>query len=146
MYSKFPAHYKNLSLKGLEKHAKNIQALLSSGIPVLFFGPLGVGKTTFIRMILQILNPSILFVPSPSFSLMYSYDTPIGTLWHMDLYRLKDANELEELGTQELMENNLCLIEWPEILEKHLPAKFVSVNLGFHTNINKRIFTIDKNF
>ena len=143
MYAKsLIGNHENLSLAELKNIAIRAKRLLEPGVSFLISGPLGVGKTTFIRFIIKSLCPHIEFIPSPTFSLMYSYETKLGTLWHMDLYRIERFSDLEELGIYEILQENICLIEWPDRLEKIIPPKAFFIELAFEKNPDKRRLTI----
>ena len=88
---------------------------LRAGDAVALSGPLGAGKTTFARGLLAALGLDG-EAPSPSFSLVISYAPPDVRLplWHVDLYRLEDEHELEELGLDDARADTALLIEWPE--------------------------------
>lgn len=109
-------------LAATEALGQRIAASLAPRDVVLLYGDLGAGKTTLARAILQALNPSITEVPSPTFTLVQSYDTPKGAVHHFDLYRLKSETELEELGWDEARAEGIVLVEWPERLGQHIPA------------------------
>ena len=66
-------------------------------------------------------------VPSPTFTLVQTYDTSIGEFWHADLYRLTAPEEADELGLDGAMAHAITLIEWPERLGPHLPARHLSI-------------------
>jgi tRNA threonylcarbamoyladenosine biosynthesis protein TsaE len=85
-------------------------------------GPLGSGKTTLARAILRTAagDPGLI-VPSPTFTLVEVYETPRGTFWHFDLYRLDDPQQVFELGWEEALAEGIVLIEWPERLGELLP-------------------------
>ena len=68
-------------------------------------------------------------VPSPTFTLVQTYDTTAGALWHTDLYRLSSDFEVEELGLDEAMETAVCLIEWPDRLGPLSPASALVIIL-----------------
>ncbi len=88
---------------------------LRRGDCVALSGGLGVGKTTLARTIIRVLAADeTLEVPSPTFTLMQSYDTPRGPVVHADLYRIGGAAELQELGWDELADTAILLVEWPE--------------------------------
>ena len=98
------------SLEKLKTMGMQLKHQLYPGRPILFSGPLGAGKTTLIRLILQGLNPKFTFIPSPSFSLMISYDTPLGRIWHMDLYRIEEERELDAIGIAQFISEDICFI------------------------------------
>jgi tRNA threonylcarbamoyl adenosine modification protein YjeE len=106
-----------------------IAALLAAGDTVLLKGDLGSGKTTLARAILAALGVSE-SVPSPTFTLVQTYDTPRLTVSHFDFYRLKRAGEVDELGLEESLENGAALIEWPERAQERLPADALTIHLS----------------
>ena len=85
---------------------------LTMGDAVALWGDLGAGKTTLARAVLRALGVTE-DVPSPTFTLVQTYDTPRLTVSHFDLYRLKDPRELEELGFDAALEDGAGLVEWP---------------------------------
>lgn len=85
-------------------------------------GPLGAGKSVFCRSFIQHLSGSDIDVPSPTFTLVQTYETPKGTIWHFDLYRIEDPEEIYEIGWEEALSDGILLIEWPERLENHMPS------------------------
>jgi tRNA threonylcarbamoyladenosine biosynthesis protein TsaE len=93
------------------------------------WGDLGVGKTTFARGFISTLCPGEESVPSPTFTLVQTYPSPIGEIWHFDLYRLKSAEEAYELGIEEAFATGISLIEWPERLGSLLPRNRLDVTL-----------------
>ena len=106
-----------------------IAAMLAPGDAVLLKGDLGSGKTTLARAILTALGVSE-SVPSPTFTLVQTYDTPRLTVSHFDLYRLKRAAELDELGLEEILENGAAMIEWPERAQERLPGDALTIHLS----------------
>lgn len=105
--------------------------------PCLIFlhGELGMGKSVIARSIIQQLaNDSDLIVPSPTFTLVQSYETTHGTVWHYDLYRLSDADEIWELAWEEA-QKGITLVEWPERLGgRFQPDYEITLQLGAETD------------
>ncbi len=93
----------------------------------LLEGDLGVGKSVFARAFIQYLAQEEIDVPSPTFTLLQTYDLPHTELWHFDLYRLKQAEEIYELGWEDCVGENLLLIEWPQKLESLRPRHFKEI-------------------
>jgi tRNA threonylcarbamoyladenosine biosynthesis protein TsaE len=93
-------------------------------------GDLGVGKTTFARGMIKALGETGP-VRSPSYGLISEYSLPPGRVVHLDLYRLRDDSELEQLGIRDYLPNSrLWLVEWPDKVTRGLPAADVVLTLG----------------
>ena len=107
-----------------------IAARLERGDCITLSGELGVGKTRLARSIIQALVGMACPVPSPTFTLTQTYDTPLGRLWHFDLYRLGSAEELVELGWDEAL-SETSLIEWPCRADGYLPNNRIDIALSF---------------
>ena len=119
--------------------AKALCPLLKKGDIVALFGTLGVGKTAFTRALIQSVTPEE-EVPSPTFTLVQTYDLGETPLFHFDLYRLEDPEEVYELGIEEAFSNGISLIEWPEKMGKLLPvSKILKVEITLDGT--DRIFT-----
>jgi tRNA threonylcarbamoyladenosine biosynthesis protein TsaE len=94
-------------------------------------GGLGVGKTTLARAILRAASGDpALIVPSPTFTLVEIYDTPVGVFWHFDLYRLEEPEQVFELGWEEARADGTALVEWAERLGALLPRERLTVTLA----------------
>lgn len=101
--------------------AAKLAATARSGDIFALEGDLGAGKSAFARGFIQSLCGAI-DVPSPTFTLVQQYETPAGPLYHFDLYRLKDPDEVLELGWDEALSGGICLIEWPGKARAYLPS------------------------
>lgn len=106
---------------------------LKAGDFVALYGDLGAGKTAFARALIQSLNPAESEVPSPTFTLVQTYDSPQGPISHFDLYRLGSPEDVLELGFEE-MAKGILLVEWPERLGQLLPQKRFEVWLSYGTS------------
>jgi tRNA threonylcarbamoyladenosine biosynthesis protein TsaE len=104
-------------------------------------GELGAGKTSFARAFIGARGGNEV-VPSPSFTLVQTYDLPGGTIWHFDFYRLKGAEEAWELGIEEAFDGGISLIEWPERLGVLLPLRHLFVALDFTDGPDARRATL----
>lgn len=105
-----------------------IARVLAAGDAVLLFGDLGAGKTALARAILRARGVTGA-IPSPTFTLVQSYDTEGLTVHHFDLYRIKDPRELDEIGLDDALNGGAALIEWPERAEGRLPGNALSISL-----------------
>jgi tRNA threonylcarbamoyladenosine biosynthesis protein TsaE len=106
-----------------------LSRLLRSGEAICLFGPLGAGKTTLARGLVRALTHADEEVPSPTFTLVQTYDGPAFPVAHFDLYRLKRADEAHEIGLDEALEDGAALIEWPERLEGRLPPDRLDIEI-----------------
>src|SRR6185312_12993897 len=107
----------------LERLVTDIAAALEPGDLVTLSGDLGAGKTTFARTMIRYLagRPDIA-VPSPTFTLVQTYELPRFPVVHADLYRLEGPGELAELGFDDLPKNAVVLLEWPDRAAGFLPS------------------------
>lgn len=113
-----------------------IAASLRVGDAIALQGELGAGKTTLARAILRALGVSEV-VPSPTFTLVQSYDTARLTVRHFDLYRIVESAELEELGIDEALDEGAALIEWPERAASRLPDDALRVALSADDHVRR---------
>lgn len=103
---------------------------LKAGDVVLLNGPVGAGKTHFARALIQSLLDLPEDVPSPTFTLVQTYETPKGEVWHSDLYRISSDTEVDELGLTEAFDSAICLVEWPDRLGVLRPADALLVDIA----------------
>lgn len=121
---------KTLELLGPDEttgFAVRIGAQLKPGDCVLLEGPIGAGKTHFARHLIQSLQTEPEDIPSPTFTLVQTYDTTVGEIWHSDLYRLTMLDELEELGLSEAFETAICIVEWPDRMGDYAPKTALKI-------------------
>jgi tRNA threonylcarbamoyladenosine biosynthesis protein TsaE len=130
------------SLNDLIKAARIFVSVTRDFRKFAFYGPMGSGKTTFIKAICKELGANNL-VTSPTFSLVNEYTLPDGTpLYHFDLYRINRIEELYDLGYEEyFFGNQYVFIEWAEKAEELLPEPLVRVSIS-EIAANKRLVSI----
>lgn len=109
--------------------AHKFAANLKTGAIVALTGDLGAGKTFLCREIIKYFCGNNTKVTSPTFNLLQTYQTYDFIIYHFDLYRLKSPEEIYELGLEEALNNNICLIEWPEIITHILPKSLINIHL-----------------
>lgn len=102
--------------------AAQMANLLRPGDTLLLEGAIGAGKSTFARALIRSRLGRMEEVPSPTFTLVQTYEDARGDMWHCDLYRLTHPDEAIELGLDEAFETAICLIEWPDRLADLAPA------------------------
>ena len=102
---------------------------LQRGDALLLEGPVGAGKSLFARALIRSVMTAPEDVPSPTYTLVQTYDTAIGEVWHADLYRLTGPEEIEELGLAEAFETAICLVEWADRLGPLAPADALRLRL-----------------
>ena len=126
--------------------AKNFSNLLKRGDVVFFYGEIGVGKTTFIRHLINNLQKNnkldLTEVTSPTFNLVNEYDVGSFIIQHFDLYRLTNASEIENIGLLENSKEIVTLIEWPEKIEKKIDNK-IDLFFEYGKDLNKRYLSIN---
>ena len=131
-------HQINLStLDATKDLAARIAKCLRVGDIVALKGPLGAGKTTLARYIIQGLGWMESEIPSPTFTLAQEYDFSKFTLWHFDMYRLEAPEDALEIGVEEAFATGVSLIEWPERLGGYLPLQRLDVTLSFRNNAGR---------
>ncbi len=133
------------SLSDLEKIANNIKKIASPGDSIFLYGEIGVGKTTFARMLInnyerenKIKKSEVL---SPTFNIVFEYDIKDFTIKHYDLYRLKNVKDIQNIGLFENTGQCITLIEWPELIKKK-PLNRIDLFFKYTDNMNKRFLSI----
>lgn len=110
--------------------AQELSLFLKTGDVLALRGDLGAGKTTLARAIVRaVAGDGTVEVPSPTFTLVQTYETPRADIAHFDLYRVSDPAETDELGFDEACESSIVLVEWPDRLGGSLPARRLDVTL-----------------
>ena len=109
------------SLEDTQNFSENISKKISAGDIIFLYGEIGVGKTTFVRFLINYLesknrikNSEVL---SPTFNIVYDYDVGDTKILHYDLYRLKNYKDISQLGMFETSKSHIKIIEWPELIE-----------------------------
>lgn len=123
-----------------KKLAEKFAGIAKKGDIFALFGTLGAGKSTFSRYFIQALS-QINDIPSPTFTLVQTYETQKFDIYHFDMYRLKTAEEAYELDIEEAFYNAVSLIEWPEKILSLLPKNIWKITISTKENI--RIFDIE---
>ncbi len=109
---------------------RRLGEVLTAGDVVCLSGNLGAGKTTLARGAIVAWTGQLEEAPSPTYTLVQTYEGAKGELWHVDLYRLKRPDDAWELGLEDAFAEAACLIEWPERLENQLPANRLDIALS----------------
>lgn len=111
--------------------ARRLAGALAPGDLVALRGDLGAGKSALCRALIRAVTEEDAEVPSPTFTLVQTYDTDIGPVWHFDLYRLSGPDEVTELGWDEARAEAVLLVEWPDRLGPLLPADRLDIEMSF---------------
>ncbi len=115
-----------------DRFARLIAQHLQAGDTVLLSGHVGAGKSHFARAVIRSHFGPSQEVPSPSFTLVQTYQNDAVEIWHADLYRLTHPDETQELGLADAMETAVCLIEWPDRLGAMQPMRPIHLRLTSH--------------
>ena len=125
--------------------AKTFSQIIKKGEVIFFHGEMGVGKTTFIRHLINNLQKNnhlnLTEVTSPTFNLVNEYDVGSIIIQHYDLYRLTNSSEIKNIGLFENYKEILTLIEWPEKIERKFENK-IDLFFEYGKDLNKRFLSI----
>ena len=136
------------SIRELGKIADKIKKILLPGDVVFLHGEIGVGKTTFARLLIngfenekKLKKSEIL---SPTFNIVFEYEIKEFTIKHFDLYRLKNSNDIKNIGLSENLEQSITLIEWPELIINK-PENRLDLFFEYAEDYNERSLIIKTN-
>jgi hypothetical protein len=124
--------HRSTSLSATEALARKLSLWARPGLAILLSGDLGAGKSAFARAFIRALalDDKEFDVPSPSFSLIQTYETIRVPVAHVDLYRIQSPSEVAELGLEELIEKYLLIVEWPERLRKNISPDCLEISFS----------------
>ena len=133
------------SIHDLEKISNKIKKKLVPGDVIFLYGEIGVGKTTFARLLINNYerekNLKVSEVLSPTFNIVFEYDIKKLTIKHYDLYRLKNDSDIKNIGLFEDLERTITLIEWPELI-KEKPSNRIDLFFEYSENMIERSLII----
>ena len=129
------------SLEDTQSFSKNISEIVGAGDIIFLYGEIGVGKTTFVRFLINhlenkkgIKNSDVL---SPTFNILYDYDVGNIKILHYDLYRLKNYDDISQLGMFETSKNDIKIVEWPELI-KSKPKDRIDILFNYSKLVDSR--------
>ena len=133
------------SINDLEKISNKIKKKLTPGDVIFLYGEIGVGKTTFARLLINNYekekNLKVSEVLSPTFNIVFEYDIKKLTIKHYDLYRLRNDSDIKNIGLFEDLEQTITLIEWPELI-KEKPSNRIDLFFEYSENMIERSLII----
>ena len=128
-------------IEDTKNFSKKISEIINKGDVIFLYGEIGVGKTTFVRFFInhletknKIKNSEVL---SPTFNIVYDYDVGNAKILHYDLYRLKNYNDISQLGMFETSDDHIKIVEWPELIEPK-PMDRIDILFKYSKLINSR--------
>lgn len=118
------------SLDTIHEAAKDFIKGMGDGKVFAFYGKMGAGKTTFIKALCEVLGVKDV-ITSPTFAIINEYtDGNNNPIYHFDFYRIKKLEEVYDMGYEDYFySGNLCLLEWPELVEDILPENVIKVTI-----------------
>ena len=129
------------------KFARKFSKVLKVGDVVLLHGEIGAGKTTFIRYLINSLEKKnkvkLGEITSPTFSILNEYEIKNITIRHYDLFRIKDSNEIKNIGIYENIKDFITFIEWPDKIQKKIKKKY-NLYFKYNSKLNMRSLEVSK--
>ena len=129
------------SLEDTKNFSKNISKIIKVGDIIFLYGEIGVGKTTFVRFLINFLERKKKIkdseVLSPTFNIVYDYEIGDLKIQHYDLYRLKNYKDISQLGMFETSDRSIKIVEWPELIESK-PQDRIDIVFKYSKSINSR--------
>ena len=129
------------------KFARKFSKVLKVGDVVLLHGEIGAGKTTFIRYLINSLEKKNKVkqgeITSPTFSILNEYEIKNITIRHYDLFRIKDSNEIKNIGIYENIHDFITFIEWPDKIQKKIKKKY-NLYFKYNSKLNMRSLEVSK--
>ena len=133
------------SILDLQKITNKIKNILLPGDVIFLYGQIGVGKTTFVRLLINNYenenNLKKSEVLSPTFNIVFEYDIKDFTIEHYDLYRLKNEKEIKNIGLFTNLEKNITIVEWPELIKKK-PINRIDLFFEYTKDMKERTLSI----
>ena len=133
------------SILDLQKITSSIKKILLPGDVIFLYGQIGVGKTTFVRLLVNNFENEKKLkkseVLSPTFNIVFEYDIKDFIIEHYDLYRLKNEKEIENIGLFSNLKQNITIVEWPELI-KNKPINRIDLFFEYTKDMNERTLTI----
>ena len=133
------------SILDLQKITSSIKKILLPGDVIFLYGQIGVGKTTFVRLLInnyenekKLKKSEVL---SPTFNIVFEYNIKDFTIEHYDLYRLKNEKEIKNIGLFANLKQNITIVEWPELI-KNKPINRIDLFFEYTKDMNERTLTI----
>ena len=133
------------SILDLQKITSSINKILLPGDVIFLYGQIGVGKTTFVRLLVnnyenekKLKKSEVL---SPTFNIVFEYDIKDFIIEHYDLYRLKNEKEIKNIGLFANLKQNITIVEWPELI-KNKPINRIDLFFEYTKDMNERTLTI----
>ena len=127
--------------------AKELSNYLKGGEIILLYGEMGVGKTTFVKYLINQFqikkNIQATEVTSPTFNLLNEYEVNDLVIKHYDLFRIKNKSEITNLDLFENNKNTITLIEWPQLINKEKLKKTIDLIFNYENELNNRSVKID---